>query len=147
GSAQARRRQREIRRRPPACGRSRCSLSWAFPGCCPALWWAFTSLSRDGKEVDGGDKPGPGLDGTDRPLSDRLTNGRAECKRLLARPNVQTRRRSAPTRPVRRQPCRRISAATAMGFAAIVTAARISAYEIRTATKCGQYGSARFLSS
>src|SRR5262249_51645067 len=99
------------------------------PGCYPAL--AFTSLSRDGEEVDGGDKPGHGLDGTDRPLSDRLTNGRAECKRFPARPNVQARRRSAPTRPVQRQPRPRISAVTAMGFAAIVTAAPVPAYEIR----------------
>src|SRR5262245_7648115 len=104
---------------------------------------AFTSLSRDGKEVDGGDKPGYNLDSTHPPLSERLTNGRAECKRFQARPNVQTRRRSAPTPSVRRQPCPRISAATAMGFAAIVTEARLPASEIRPAANGGPAGSAR----
>jgi hypothetical protein len=50
------------------------------------------SLSRDGKEVDRADKAGCNLDSIDPPVGDRLTNEGAECKRFLARLNVQTRR-------------------------------------------------------
>jgi hypothetical protein len=46
-------------------------------------------LSRDGKEVDGRDKLGHDRDGIEAPVGDRLINERAECKRFLARPNVQ----------------------------------------------------------